>query len=73
MVNINWTNEAEFWLKDIHDYIALDNPRVAKKVVNEIYQKVQILRTFPKIGYSYQNEEDKEIRILLYGHYRIAY
>ena len=24
MVNINWTNEAELWLKDIHDYIALD-------------------------------------------------
>jgi hypothetical protein len=24
MVEINWTNEAEIWLKDIHDYIALD-------------------------------------------------
>jgi len=73
MVNINWTNEAEFWLKDIHDYIAQDNPRTAKKVVNEIYQKVQILKSFSQIGYPYENDEDKEIRILLYGHYRIAY
>jgi len=73
MVNINWTNEAEFWLKDIHDYIAQDNPRIAKKVVNEIYQKVQILKSFSQIGYPYENDEDKEIRILLYGHYRIAY
>ena len=73
MVNINWTNEAEFWLKDIHDYIAQDNPRIAKKVVNEIYQKVQILKSFSQIGYPYENDEDKEIRILLFGHYRIAY
>ena len=73
MVNINWTNEAEFWLKDIHDYIAQDNPKIAKKVVNEIYQKVQILKSFSQIGYPYENDEDKEIRILLYGHYRIAY
>jgi plasmid stabilization system protein ParE len=73
MVNINWTNEAEFWLKDIHDYIALDKKSIAKKVVNEIFNKVQILQSFPKIGYEYPNDEKKEIRILLYGHYRIAY
>ena len=73
MVNITWTNEAEFWLKDIHDYIAQDNTRIAKKVVNEIYQKVQILKSFSQIGYPYENDDDKEIRVLLYGHYRIAY
>ncbi len=73
MVNINWTNEAELWLKDIHDYIALDKKSVAKKVVTEIYNKTQILSSFPKIGYQYENNENEEIRILLYGHYRIAY
>lgn len=73
MVDIYWTEEAENWLKSIHDYIALDKNDIAKKVVTEIYQKVQILQSFPKIGYEYQNSQDKEIRILLYGHYRIAY
>jgi len=34
MVNIYWTDEAEFWLKDIHDYIALDKKAIAKKVVS---------------------------------------
>lgn len=24
MVDIYWTEEAELWLKDIHDYISLD-------------------------------------------------
>jgi len=73
MVNINWTDEAEFWLKDIHDYITKDNPNIAKQVVNEIFTKTQILSTFPNIGYPYHNDEENEIRILLYGHYRIAY
>jgi len=73
MVTLKWTNEAEYWLKDIHDYISLDKKSIAKKVVSEIYQKVQILKSFPRIGYVYENNEHKEIRILLYGHYRIAY
>ena len=45
MVEIHWTNEAELWLKDIHDYIALDKKSIAKKVINDIYQKVQILQS----------------------------
>ncbi|MDP3281230.1 MAG: hypothetical protein U1D41_13430 [Nitrosomonas sp.] len=31
------------------------------------------LRDFPEIGYRYRIEAEGEIRILLYGHYRIAY
>jgi len=73
MVNIEWTDEAKFWLKDIHDYVAEDNNRIAKKIIREIYNKVQILVTFPQIGYMYPSENEHEIRILLYGHYRIAY
>ena len=73
MVKIEWTDEAIFWLKDIHDYIAQDNKNIAKKITKEIYNKVQILTTFPHIGYMYPNDRDLGIRILLYGHYRIAY
>jgi plasmid stabilization system protein ParE len=73
MVNINWTDEASFWLKDIHDYIAIDNPKIAKKVINEIFTKTQILSSFPKIGYLYKDDTNNEVRVLLYGHYRIAY
>ena len=54
MVEINWTDEAQFWLKDIHGYISLDNSEVAKKVIHEIYQKVQILKSFSEIGYRYK-------------------
>ena len=73
MVKIEWTDEAQFWLKDIHDHIAKDNKSIAKWVSKEIYDKVDILSEFPKIGYIYKIKNKREIRILLYGHYRIAY
>jgi len=73
MAKLRWTLEAEKWLKDIHDFIAEDNPRAAASVVAGIYQKTQLLKRFPEIGYKYRDEEEGEIRILLYGHYRIAY
>ncbi len=73
MVAIHWTNEAELWLRDIHSYIAKDSKRTASKVVSDIYNKVQILKNFPTIGYAYDKSEKDSIRILLYGHYRIAY
>jgi len=73
MVEINWTHEAEKWLKDIHDYIALDNPLAAKRVIKGIYDKAQILKNHPKIGHKYHSDCKEDIRVLLYGHYRIAY
>ncbi|PTL37112.1 plasmid stabilization protein [Candidatus Methylomirabilis limnetica] len=73
MAEIRWTEEAHRWLRDIHDYIAADNPVATQKVVSGIYEKVQVLRRFPEIGYKYRTEAEGEIRILLYGHYRIAY
>jgi len=73
VVAIHWTDEAQLWLKDIHSYISQDNGETASRVVNEIFNKTQILSSFPKIGYQYKNDEKLEIRVLLYGHYRIAY
>lgn len=73
MGKIRWTSEAERWLREIHDYIAKDNPAAAVRTVQRIYEKGEILAEFPEIGYVYRQEEDRPIRILLYGHYRIAY
>jgi len=73
MAQISWTVEAERWLRDIHDYIAEDNPAAATRVVEGIYESVQMLRQFPEMGHRYDRHTDLHIRILLYGHYRIAY
>ncbi len=73
MAKIRWTSEAEKWLREIYDYIAEDNENAAQRVTTGIYKKAQILKDFPEIGYKYRSEPEGDIRILIYGHYRITY
>ncbi|MDZ7844622.1 MAG: type II toxin-antitoxin system RelE/ParE family toxin [Anaerolineales bacterium] len=73
MAEIRWTAEAEKWLKDIHDYISQDDPAAANRVISGIYEKAQVLHDFPEIGYKYKSEPEGVVRVLLYGHYRLAY
>jgi toxin ParE1/3/4 len=72
MATIAWTDEARRWLEDIFEYIATDNPNAAARTVQEIYERAQVLATFPEIGHHYVASE-RNVRVLLYGHYRIAY
>lgn len=72
MGTINWTLEAERWLKDIYDYIALDNPSAAFDTVQAIYERVQNLELHPEMGERYHLSE-RNVRILLHDHYRIVY
>lgn len=71
MAQVVWTDEARRWLQDIYDYIATDNEAAAYRTVLSIHERAEILLTFPETGYRYR--ERPEIRVLLYGHYRIAY
>ena len=71
MAQIVWTAEAQAWLQRIYDYIATDNEAAAYRTVRAIHEQAEILLTFPHIGYTYR--EHPEVRVLLFGHYRIAY
>ena len=72
MAKIDWTEEALRWLEDIFEYIAADNEEAATRTIQGIYDRVQVLADFPEIGQRYLPSKRK-VRILLYGHYRIAY
>src|SRR5699024_6037077 len=73
MGKVIWTLEAEKWLEDIYDFISQDNKRMAGEVVRGIYEKAQVLKKHSQIGYKYREEPEGEVRVLLYGHYRITY
>jgi plasmid stabilization system protein ParE len=68
-----WTREAERWLLKIHDYIARDKPEAAFNVVQSIYRRAQILVEYPQLGHTYESVSGRQVRILLWGHYRIVY
>ena len=71
MAKIGWTEEALRWLEDRFEYIAADNEEAATKTIQGIYDRVQVLADFPEIGQRYLPSK-RNVRILLYGHYRIA-
>jgi plasmid stabilization system protein ParE len=54
VVEINWTREAQVWLKDIHTYIATDNPAAAQRTIAGILARVQLLKTHPRLGHRYK-------------------
>jgi plasmid stabilization system protein ParE len=72
MAQVAWTLEAQRWLSDIYEFIASDNPVAAADTVQGIFDRVQILTEFPECGSRYW-ASPRHVRILLYGHYRIAY
>jgi toxin ParE1/3/4 len=71
VAQIVWTAEARRWLQNIYDYIAEHNEDAAHRTVIGIHQRAEVLHEFPEIGYRYS--ERPAVRVLLYGHYRIAY
>ena len=73
MAKLRWTEEAASWLEVIYRYIAQDDPQAASRVIASIYEKVQMLGRFPRMGRAHRVEPEGEIRILSCGHYRIAY
>ena len=73
MAEVVWTERASNWLQDIYNYIAEDNPAAAMRTVEAIYNKAMLLSNFPELGYRYERWPDRNVRILLYGHFRIAY
>jgi toxin ParE1/3/4 len=73
MAEVVWSARALAWLDGIYQYIARDNPAAAKRTVDAIYDKTMLLSKFPELGYRYEPSLDRDLRILLYGHYRIIY
>jgi toxin ParE1/3/4 len=73
MARIIWTNESLRWLRAIREHIAKDSPAAADRTVDGIFEKAQLLAQFPEIGFKYPLLNRDDVRVLVYGHYRIAY
>jgi toxin ParE1/3/4 len=50
MVQVIWTEPALHELDAIADYIALDKPEAARRLVQRVFERVGLLVTHPEIG-----------------------
>ncbi|MCK5227860.1 MAG: type II toxin-antitoxin system RelE/ParE family toxin [Desulfobulbaceae bacterium] len=57
----------------IAEYIAQDNPSASAKWVENLFDKVHILKSSPMSGRIVPEIHREDIRELIYGNYRIIY
>ncbi|HEX9970544.1 MAG TPA: type II toxin-antitoxin system RelE/ParE family toxin [bacterium] len=72
-MKIIWTDNAVNRIEGIAEYIREDNPTKSKRWKKAIYEKVQPLKKFPRMGRVVPELNQEEIREILYGNYRIIY
>lgn len=73
MAQIIWTEPALQDLDQIADYISLDNPTAAKKMVRRCFQQVENLNQHPKLGKAVPELEESVYRQLVLSPCRIFY
>jgi toxin ParE1/3/4 len=72
-MRIRWSPLAIDRVSEIAGYIAQDNPVAAQSWVNTVFKKVEELKAFPESGRIVPEVNNKTIRELIYGNYRIVY
>ena len=73
---IEWSELSERQLKDIFDYYALEvSPRIARKIVNRIMDRVSILESNPFLGQKEDLLSDypQDYRYLVEDNYKIIF
>ena len=73
MVKIDWTPLAISDLKNIHDYISIESPAYANRMIEKLIARVGLLYSFPESGRIVPEFGKKSIRELIEGNYRIVY
>ena len=73
MVEIRWSDGALEDLDNIADYISQDSPKNAALFIQQIFDKVENLRSFPKMGRKYLERDDENLREFFHKKYRIIY
>jgi toxin ParE1/3/4 len=73
MVKIKWTKWSVKDLKSIHDFISNDSAFYVKRFIAKLISRVEQLYEQPESGRIVPEKEDKSIRELIEGNYRIFY
>ena len=72
-MRVHWTDNAIAHLVDIYDYIALNSPVYAKRMVDKITRRSEQIANFPSSGSNVPEFAKKDIREVIENPYRIIY
>ena len=69
MIIIHWSNKVFDDILHIKEHLCLSSEVLAERFVDKVFEKVEILKTFPNIGKMVTEFNRKDIRELIYKHY----
>ena len=72
-MKVRWTEQAFERLAEVQEYIALDNPPAAARMIDKIIERAEKLETFPERGRIVPEIGNPDIREVFEGNYRIVY
>ena len=72
-MKVHWTDTAESHLDSIYNYIAIDSPAFAKRMVDRITNRSMQIADFPLSGRKVPEYDMDQIREVIEGSYRIIY
>ena len=72
-MKVYWTRNAIKHLTNIYEYIALNSPTYARRMVDRITQRSEQISTQPFSGRKVPEYESEDIRELIEKPYRIIY
>ena len=73
MGTLKWTEEASACIHRIHAYIAKDNPNAARRTIRDLYQRLQVLETFPRSGHEYTTKKGRKVCVFELDDYRVVH
>lgn len=73
MMKVHWTDNAIDHLSNIYEYIALNSPTYARRMVDRITRRSEQISEFPLSGRKVPEYESKDLRELYEKPYRIIY
>ena len=73
MVKVVWTQRALYDLEDIAEYISKDSVKYASLTLEKILDTAALIEVNPLLGRIVPETNDKNIREIIKGNYRIIY
>ncbi len=73
MVKIKWSKSAKNDLRNIVNFISQDSPGYSKYFIKALFEKIDYLIDFPKMGRKVPESNDPNDPELIFQSYRIIY
>ena len=73
MVEIKWTLQSLEDMENIAEYIAKDSTKYAQIQIRDFFDSVRSLSSFPTSGRIVPETDNKNIREIIVGYYRVIY